>query len=449
MMKFIIKLFSFVFVAFLLVSCSEGELFGPKTPPLPGKRMNVLHYDLLQEKTLTKDEIIVPAQASLSAWDNSDVGQFTGIPLNIKLGKNLVFKKNINLNQYNESVVKDTAPSGPIDANILGMQVAIHDDVIYSYTKGILSAYKISFNKTIWSAKAVRGKEKDDLIGGGIAHSGDVVYLSSGGRDFIAFNAHNGEELWRYTAPNVIRYIPVISNGYIYLSSTDNTIACLDLDGKLIWRFDAPVYSLITSRLYIPNIIYHDKLINITTAGDLIVLNRLDGAEFSEVNLATTAIIGDGSLAKGPIASPILIGDHLYILTGESDLIKIDLANPQILWRQNFPGARSIWVADKIAYLLTDDNQLIAIDANNAKIVWLSDLTKELHKTDNTEFYGPVLAGDQLILTAKEGDIFFLSPKNGKEISHFKNKSITHQIPLIVNEKAYFIGNDGIISIWQ
>ena len=434
-MKLLLKLSIQFMLLSLLISCADGDFFAPKKPPLAGKRLNVLHYDLLKDKTLTKEEILIPHQFPLNSWEISDVGQYSGLPSNIKLGKNPLFKKSFNIVENFDSTS--------------GSSITIVDDIIYSYTRGILSAYKMPLKKTIWSVKAISSKEKDDIIGGSIAHSGDVIYLSSGTRDLVAFNAYNGKELWRYTAPNVVRYIPVIYNGRIYLSSTDNTIFCLDLEGNLIWRFDAPIYSLITSRIYLPNVVYKDKIINITTAGDLIALNRHDGMELAEVNLATAAVIGDGSLAKGPIASPVLKGDYLYILTGESELLKINLANPQILWRQNFPGARSIWISDNAAYIITDDNQLFAIDNNNGEMVWIIDLNKDLHKKDVAEFYGPVLAGDQLIITEKEGDVYFLSPKDGSKISHFKNKSSTNQMPIIVNEKAYFIGKNGNISIWQ
>ena len=130
-------------------------------------------------------------------------------------------------------------------------------------------------------------------------------------------------------------------------------------------------------------------------------------------------------------------------------MIKIDLANPQVLWRENYPGARSVWISQNATYLITDDNQLLAVDNINGEMVWITDLSKDLHKTNNTEFFGPVLAGDQLIITSTEGDIFFLSPMDGKEISHFKNHSSTNQMPIIVNEKAYFIGSNGVISVWQ
>lgn len=433
-MKLLGKILSQLMIVGLLVSCAEGEIFGPKKPPLPGKRLNVLHYDLLKDKTLTKENVTIPKQENVDAWQYSDIGQYTGLPSNIKLGKELVFQKNINIGSFDSTA---------------GSSIMIVEDIIYSYTNGVLSAYKMAFNRTIWSAKAVKGSDVYDILGGSITHDGDVIYLSTGTRDLIAYNAYNGKELWRYSSPNVLRYMPVIDNGRIYLSSTDNTLSCLDIEGNLLWRYDAPIYSLVTNRIYIPNIIYDDKIINITTAGDLIVLNRYNGAEFTEVSLATTSIIGDGSLAKGPIVSSVLRGNFLYILTGESDLIKIDLENPQILWRENYPGARSVWISENATYLITDDNQLLAVDNNNGQMVWITDLSKDLHKTNNTEFFGPVLAGDQLIITAKGGDIFFLSPLDGKEISHFKNHYSTNQMPIVVNEKAYFIGSNGVISVWQ
>ena len=102
-MNFYSKLLVKLMLLLLLTSCAEGEFFGPKKPPLPGKRLNVLHYDLLKDKTLTKEEIIIPAQQEVEAWEFSDVGQYTGLPSNIKLGKDLVFKYNINISNFDST----------------------------------------------------------------------------------------------------------------------------------------------------------------------------------------------------------------------------------------------------------------------------------------------------------------------------------------------------------
>ena len=423
---------SFFNLTIMLAILSSCSLFDKKDPPLPGKRMNVLHYDLLKEENLIKIAISLPKQETVTNWNISDIGQFTGLPTNIKLAKEL-------------KLTQELSPGSLKNASHM-----IVSDILYSYSNSILSAYSISAKKTLWSEQTVTGDERNDIIDGSMAYKDGVIYLASGGRDLIALNAENGIELWRFKSPNVVRHIAFVHHDkQIYITSTDNKLSCLNLDGKLLWRYDAASYSLASSRLYVPSLAYEDKIVTTTTAGDLIILNHRDGEELTEVNLATSAIIGDGSLAKGPIASPVLDQHNLYILTGESDLLKIDLQNPAILWRQHFSGAKSFWIAKELTFLLTDDNQLLALENKNGKMIWIIDLPKNPKEKELIDFYGPILAGDQLLLTAANGEFFLFSPYDGKLIASYKNKFSVNQMPMIVNDKVYFISKQGNIAIWQ
>lgn len=433
-MKLVFKFFNCFLLLTILSSCAEGEFFGPKKPPLKGERLNVLHYDLLKDRELIKEKITLPMQVDIPSWNFSDIGQFTGLPSHLSLPDDLTKKSYFNLLNFNKSS---------------GSALLIVGDIIFTYSGNTLTSYNSTTKRIIWSVKTVLTKEKNDILSGSMTYDNNIIYLASGVNDLIAYNASNGKELWRYKAPNVTRHISLVHKDKLYFSSTDNNISCLDLNGKLLWRYEAPIYSLATNRLYIPSIVYNDKIINITTAGDLLVLNRYDGSELTQVNLATSSIIGDGSLAKGPLASPVLNGDYLYILTGESEFIKIDLAAPQIAWRKNFPNVKSFWVADRITYMLTKDNQLFAIDNHEGKMLWIETLTTGKNKKISTEFYGPILAGNKLILTSRIGEIILISPFNGKEIKRYNTYYSTHQMPIIANNKLYFIGVNGNISVWH
>lgn len=429
-----IKFLYLLVVLFIQVSCAEGDFFGPKKPPLPGKRLNVLHYDLMQENIPSRRDINIPSETNILSWDISDIGQYTSLPYNISLPDNLTSKNNFTLSRFNKSE---------------GSAILIIDDIIYTYSSNILSAYDSKNRKTIWSNSVVKGKNKSDIISGSMSFHKNVIYLASGSPDLIAIDANTGKELWRYTSPNVVRYISLVQNDKLYISGTDNTLSCLDLNGNLVWRYDAPIYSLVSNRIYIPNIVYQDKIINITTAGDLLVLNRYDGSEITQVNLANSAIIGDGSLEKGPLASPYLDKDYLYILNGEHEYIKIDLANPQIVWQQSFPNAKSFWVSDNVTYMITrGDNQLIAINNLDGKVIWIIDLDKD-QKNKSLEYYGPIMAGNKVIVASRNGEMIMYSPIDGSEIKRYKNTSSTHQMPIVVNNKLYFIGYLGNVSVWQ
>ena len=429
-MKYIYKILFLSLILPIFTSCTEKKL-----PPLSGVRVNVLHYDLQKEESKTKISIHLPEATNLLEWKTSDTNQYIGLPYNISLPENLTLKKKIYPNKFR--------PSGGDSA------VMIIDGILYSYTKSVVSAYNIANKKTIWSSVAISGSEKNDVLSGSMAYDKGKIYLSSGGRDFISFDSLTGKELWRYKAYNVVRHIPTIEDNKIYITTIDNTLSCLDMDGSILWRYDAPVFSLTSNHLYSPAIIYNDKVIAATTAGDLIILNNADGDELTQVNLATSSIIGDGSLEKGPIMSPLLDGSNLYLLTGESDLIKIDLNTPEILWRQTFPGAKSLWLTQELTYLITNTNQLLAITNTTGKLLWVIDLPKDPKSKKLNKFYGPIIANGKLIVTANTGEFFTFSPKDGSLLSSYQNRFSVNQMPIIVDNKAYFVGNKGEISIWQ
>lgn len=426
----LISNFIIIVSIFLLTSCADK-----KSPPLVGTRINVLHYDLLKSQSANKTPITIPAQTNLLEWKTSDTDQFIDLPFNISLAQDLKLSKVFSASKFRPN-------AGDSSLMIIG-------DVLYSYTKETLAAYKISTNKNIWSAQVIFGSERNDVLSGSFVYDKGIIYLASGGRDFVAFNAETGKELWRYRAHNVLRYVASIKNNLLYITSIDNTLSCLSLDGKLLWRYDAPAYSLTNNHIYTSNLIYEDKVVTITTAGDLIALNRTTGEELTQVNLATTSIIGDGSLTKGPVYSPLLDKSNLYTLTGEDDLIKIDLAIPEIAWRQNFPGAQSFWLTEDFTYILIASNQLLAIENKKGELLWAVDLPKDLKKKKLRTFYGPIMAGNQLIITANNGEFFMYSPYDGKLIASYANNFLTNRMPMIVDNKAYFISTKGKIAVWQ
>lgn len=432
--KFMKKLPPYIVLIFLLAGCSEGDLFGPKKKPLQGDRLNVLHYDLSKEHSLIQNTIVLSAEEDLLKWDSSDIGQYSDIPENIKLNDKLKQVRSFYINGFNKSS---------------GSSIVINENLVYTYSKNVLSAYDTNLKKFLWSFKAVTSNEKDDIISGSILLQDGVIYLSTGVKDFVAVQASDGKELWRYIASNAVRNIPALEDNKIYIASTDNTLSCLDDEGNLLWRYEAPISSLSSNRIYTPTLFYKDKVLFITTAGDLIILNKYDGSEITQVNLANSSIIGDGSIEKGPLVSPVLVRDDLYILTGEHELIKIDLSMPKIAWQQNIANSKSFWVSGNAIFVVTRvDNQLIALNNHDGKVIWISDLNIN-PKSVSIEFYGPIVAGNKIYIASRNGELFSFNPNTGKIIDTYRNSVSTHQMPLIVNDNLYFIGYLGSINVWQ
>lgn len=428
---YILLLTKLALVGIIITGCET------KDPPLEGKRVNVLHYNLIESSNPLREEIKIPAQMNNPSWKYSDVGQYTNLPLNISLSDNIRETENFSASSFSQNMN-------------LADAIVIAENMLYSYSKTELSAYSLEDKRFLWTIHPVKADEKSDVLEGAMAFNNNVIYLSTGSKDFVAIDAISGTEKWRSRLPNVVSNIPLVSGNHVYVTSTDNKISCFNAQtGELKWRYNAALYSIINARQYLTSIEYENTLITITTAGDMIILDKNDGREITEVNISTEAVIGDGAIAKGPIASPVLSNKAIYILTGENELIKVDLVNPGIAWRQIFPNARSFWVAGEATYVLTSSNMLVAVNDQKGELLWSTDLPTLLPEAKNHKFFGPILAGNKLLLTESNGYFFSLSPIDGSLKATNKLDFTVDRMPIIVDKKIYFIGYKGKISLWQ
>ncbi len=69
--------------------------------------------------------------------------------------------------------------------------------------------------------------------------SNGLIYVPSMVRDrMTAYDAANGEEVWRFYTDGPIRFAPIAYNGMLYFVSDDGYLYCLDaLDGTQKWKF--------------------------------------------------------------------------------------------------------------------------------------------------------------------------------------------------------------------
>ena len=99
--------------------------------------------------------------------------------------------------------------------------------------------------------------------------------------------------------------------------------------------------------------------------------------------------------------------------------------------------------------MLTENNQLLAMENEQGKLVWITDLAQYFKQNKLLSFYGPLMAGNNLVITANNGEFLLLSPNDGKLISRHKNDFSINRMPICLDKKLYFISNSGKISIWE
>lgn len=84
------------------------------------------------------------------------------------------------------------------------------------------------------------------------------------------------------------------------------------------------------------------------------------------------------------------------------------------------------WIAGDHLFILTDRKELLAVQRGSGRVYWSKSLPDFLDKKQtrqDIQWFGPVIAQENLIITNSVGEILYLSPQDGHLICKTK-KSI-------------------------
>lgn len=108
--------------------------------------------------------------------------------------------------------------------------IAAANGILYSY-EGDLSAFNLKTGKHLWTAPIGIGVTPSP----GIAVANGVIYAGSYDDNrhakLYAFNASTGSRLWSYEVGQNEVYVPIVSNGTVYITSDKGTLTAFHLPG--------------------------------------------------------------------------------------------------------------------------------------------------------------------------------------------------------------------------
>ena len=118
--------------------------------------------------------------------------------------------------------------------------------------------------------------------------------------------------------------------------------------------------------------------------------------------------------AAGTIQVAVDPQGRVYALGQGGRMIALELSTGQRLWEQNFAGISTPWIAGDWLFVVTDNGRLVCLARSNGKARWIAQLQRfkntKKQKGPQVIWFGPVLAGNRLILTNSLGQIVFTSP---------------------------------------
>ncbi|MBW4024231.1 MAG: PQQ-binding-like beta-propeller repeat protein [Proteobacteria bacterium] len=380
-----------------------GFIGGDETPPLPGKRIDVMASTsaLTVDPALTQ-AVTLPAPVPHLEWPQQG-GNAAHDPGISAMGPSLAKLWSADIGEG--TAYRYRIPCPPIVAG---------GSVFSMSANGRVSAFDVQTGRKYWDA-SIRPKGSRSInVGGGISYADGHVYAATGLGEIICFDAKTGKILWRQPLSVPARSGPTISGNHIFVSLIDSSLVGLDLhNGTTIWSHQARNPE--TGVLGLPAPAVSDKIVVAGFgSGDLLALNTESGEVLWTENLGAT---GTGlSQLSAIVGLPVIAQERVFAGSLGGIVLSLDLPTGRRLWEKDVATDQTACVAGDWVFQLSADQQLAAISIGSGQVKWVRQLPafKNMKKlTQPIYWWGPTIAGSSLVLVSNNRQLATVSPITG------------------------------------
>ncbi len=379
-------------------------LFGPANkPPLPGRREPVLRAADVLRPDPALPPVALPPPVINAAWP-----QAGGNPAH-DMG-NLAARSMLSV-----AWTADLGAGGGYRQKIL-TQPVVSDGVVYAMDSAArISALDLASGRVRWRT-ATRGKrDRSTNVGGGLGVADGVLYAVNGLGAVLALDPGRGTVRWRVDIDAPGRTPPTIAGGRIFVGTLGDGLLALDAaNGRQLWSYQAQ--NATAQLLGQPAPAYSEGLVVAGFGSGELTALRAEGGSVAWSD--TLASSGLGALAD--IASirgnPAISAGRVFAIGMGGLTVALDLHAGRRLWERAVGGEDSPWIAGDWLFVLTLDQILVTLHAADGRVARVSALPAfddPKAQTGPLTWFGPVLAGDRLVLSGTSGEALAVSPYTG------------------------------------
>jgi len=133
-------------------------------------------------------------------------------------------------------------------------------------------------------------------------------------------------------------------------------------------------------------------------------------------------------------------------------MVAIDLRTGRRIWDREIGGLSSPWVAGDYIFLLTNDAEIAAISRDSGSIHWVQTLPQFQDpetRDDPIVWSGPILASNRLIVAGSTGEVFSVSPYDGRIMGKIDMPSGISVAPIIAGGSIYFLADNAALVAYR
>lgn len=305
---------------------------------------------------------------------------------------------------------------------------------------GTLLAIRLDNGEVAWERALGDGMVTHALATDGerlFAGCEDARPIPGAGKPFLAIDARNGEDVWKFPTPAKSLSAAAYHDGVVYFSGSDGVLYALDAaSGEMRWKSPLPIWGPAAPAVGSGIVCACGR------ERSLVAYAMEDGRRLWEFP-SSTWFSGQPCVADGRVLV-LCWNDHLYAL---------DTRTGDVIWKRKGERGRGftspVSAADGRVYIGSrvyrekqgerrEGYALLAMNGEDASEVWRFHTEKHI--------VAPIEAtGDAVFFGSDDGVLYSLDAASGREHWRVQFKSRPVARPLVRGNVAYFGGRDGMI----
>ena len=425
-----------IFFSLIIYSCSSDkdkkvdlDIFKKQ-----GEKINVFDLNNIFDKEIDARSLLQLNQPQLNKkWSYEHFSSNNFYDHLVYEGKfQDIFKKSIG------DYVNKNNDSGPL--------LVFENFVFFSDEKGKIYKFDTISQKVIWELKIYESSYNDYPKNIALFLNGDVLYAADNLGFIYSIDVQVGKIVWQQNYGIPFSSHLNFNKGVLYVVNQNSRLYAFNpADGQKIWSFESLSGLIKPSRS--SNIsLYDNKLLFSNDLGDITAID-LD----QQVIIWTKNILSQNTISNNLVfkISNILIDKKdVYVSSNSGDLFNFNLETGEIKWSYKLSSIQNHISTEKYLFVLTENGFVVAFNKLNGTILWSLNLAKlSKDKKVSIEYYGLLLASNNLYATSSNGDIYKISANDGKYVTHKKINSDLSRAPIIIDNKIFILNRSSELII--
>ena len=312
--------------------------------------------------------------------------------------------------------------------------------------KARVTALDAVSGRELWTADLSDKKGMDrESFGGGIAYADGMIFMSSGYRFVAALDAKTGQVVWRVPTSSPVHGAPTVAGGKVFVIDVVDQLQAYDeKTGSSAWTYqplEEPARMLIASSPAVSG----EEVVAPFASGELVALSTTNGTDLWTDVLSLTNRNNALSEIRDISGRPAIYRGSVYAGSHSGVMTAVDLRTGATAWSLPMAMISAPWPAGDVVFAISVGGDVVCAARDSGQIYWIRKLNEPLRKKFRSNWSGPILASNRLLLVSDKGVILALDPHTGKDLKTVKlgPKEGAFLSPIASGGLLYILADDG------